>query len=87
MQIGQARYTKEEAAKRGQDLYSRIVRPQVEEGNYGKVVAIDVESGRFELADDVLAAADLLRSQCPDAQIWFVRVGYPALHRMGFAHV
>gem|GEM_PF-3033773 len=27
------------------------VRPQVEEGNCGKIVAIDIETGAFEVAD------------------------------------
>lgn len=33
------RYSKEEFARRGHDIYEAQVRSQVEEGNYGRIVA------------------------------------------------
>jgi hypothetical protein len=39
--IRQPHYSKEEFARRGDEIYESQVRPQVEEGNYGKIVAID----------------------------------------------
>lgn len=80
---GQPRYSKEEHARRGAALYDQRVRPQVEAGNCGKVVAIDVDTGDFELAEDTLAASERLLACHPDAQIWCVRIGYPAVHRFG----
>lgn len=77
------RYSKEEFARRGGDLYEGHVRAQVEEGNEGKVVAIDIETGDFEVAQGALVASERLLARCPDAQIWFVRIGRPALHRFG----
>ena len=77
------RYSKEEHARRGADLYERQVRPRVEDGNRGRIVAIDIETGAFEVADETLAASRRLRARCPDAQIWCVRIGYPAVHRFG----
>jgi uncharacterized protein YuzE len=41
MAVRQRRYTKEELARRGQELYESIIRQQVEAGNDGKIVAID----------------------------------------------
>lgn len=79
----QPRYSKEEHARRGMDLYERQVRQQVEPGNRGKIVGIDVDTGDFELAEDTLTAADRLLARHPDAQIWFVRVGRPGVHRFG----
>lgn len=79
----QPRYTKDEHARRGTILYEQHVRPQVEAGNQGKVVAIDVDSGAFELADDTLSACQRLLDQHPNAQIWCVRVGHAAVHRFG----
>ena len=35
----------------GTDWYERAVRPQVEAGNQGRIVALDVDRGAFELAD------------------------------------
>jgi hypothetical protein len=84
MPINQLRYSKEEFARRGNEIYESQVRPQVEEGNHGKIVAIDIETGAFELAKDSLTASDRLLAQHPDAQIWFVRIGHRAVHRIGF---
>ena len=77
------RYSKEEHARRGDDLYERHVRPHVEAGNLGKIVAIDVDTGAFEVAEDTLTAAQRLLSHHPDAQIWCVRIGHPGVHRFG----
>jgi len=73
----------EEFAQRGQTLYERDIRPIVEAGNKRKIVAIDIESGEYELADDTLTASDRLYSRIPDAQIWCVRIGHRAVHRIG----
>jgi len=79
----QPRYSKEEFARLGNEIYKRDVSPKLEGGSAGKIVAIDIESGVFALADDTLAASYSLLSRRPDAQIWFVRVGYPGVHRFG----
>jgi hypothetical protein len=84
MTVRQQRYSKEEIAQRGQEHYESGIRQQVESGNEGKIVAIDIETGAFELAKDSLTASDQLLAQYPDAQIWFVRVGHRAVHRVGF---
>jgi hypothetical protein len=77
------RYSKEEFARRGNEIYESQVRSQVQQGNQGKIVAIDIETGSFELADDTITASDRLLERCPDAQIWRVRIGYKAVHRFG----
>jgi hypothetical protein len=79
----QPRYTKEEHARRGADLYERDVRPQVEAGNRGRIVAIDVDTGAFEVAADTLTASRRLLDRCPEAQIWCIRIGHSAVHRFG----
>ncbi len=86
MGVRQPRYSKEEFARRGQTIYEQRVRPQVEEGNSGRIVAIDVETGEFEVGDDTLTASDQLFARCPDAQPWLVRIGYQAVHRFGHSH-
>ena len=47
MTVRQPCYSDEEFARRGTDIYERQVRAQVEEGNMGKIVAIDIETGRL----------------------------------------
>ena len=83
MAVRQPRYSKEEFAQRGDALYESEVRQQVEEGNHGKIVAIDIETGAFELADDTMLAARQLYARVPDAQPWLIRIGYRAVHRFG----
>jgi hypothetical protein len=82
MTVRQRRYSKEEMARRGQELYESGIRQQVEAGNVGKIVAIDIETGAFELAKDSLTASDQLLAQYPDAQIWFVRIGHRAVRSL-----
>jgi hypothetical protein len=77
------RYSKEEFADRGQEIYERDIRPLVEDEHRGRIVAIDIETGAFEIADDVLTASDRLFAQRPDAQPWTVRIGSPAVYRIG----
>jgi hypothetical protein len=77
----QPRYGKDEHARRGTELYEQQVRSQLEAGNRGRVVALDVDTGAFEVADDTLTASRRLLARLPDAQIWYVRIGYPAVHR------
>ena len=83
MTIRQPRYSKEEFAQRGDEIYESQVRSQVEEGNHGKIVAIDIETGAFELADDTMIATRQLYDRLPNAQPWVVRIGYRAVHRFG----
>lgn len=79
----QPRYSKEENARKGIAIYEQRIRPQIETGNHGKIVAIDVDSGTFELAEDTLTATDKLLLRSPDAQIWVVRIGHQGVHRFG----
>ena len=83
MTVRKPRYSKEEQARRGTEIYEHDIRPQVEADERGKIVTIDIESGNYEVADDALSASDQLFQRLPDAQIWFVRIGYPAVHRIG----
>lgn len=83
MSMRQPRYSIEEHARRGDDLYERHVRPHVEAGNQGKIVAIDVDTGAFEVAEDTLTASQRLLTRYPDAQIWCVRIGHRSVHRFG----
>jgi hypothetical protein len=84
MAFGQRRYSKEELAQRGQALYDSRIRQQIEVGNEGKIVAIDIETGDFEVSDDTLVASDKLLERNPAAQTWFIRIGHRGVHRFGW---
>ena len=78
----QPRYSMEEHARRGTDVYERLVRPRVEVGNHGKFIAVDIETGEYELGEDSISAMNRLLASIPDAQIWLVRIGHRATVRM-----
>jgi hypothetical protein len=76
-------YDKEEVARRGTEVYQRLVKPQLRPEDKGRLVAIDINTGAFEVADTMLDACRHLRERYPDAQIWGVRAGYVAVHGFG----
>ena len=78
-----SRYADEEIARRGDEIYETQVKAEVQEGNYGRIVAIDIETGAYEIGDTARDASHRLFVQYPDAEIWFVRVGHRTLHRIG----
>ena len=75
----QPRYSMEEFERRGTELYEGKIRRLVEDGNLGRICCIDIESGEYSVADEPLAAAQLLIDKNPDAQIWGLRIGYVAV--------
>jgi len=83
MATRQPRYTKEEFAQRGDEIYDRDIRPILNASDRGKIVAIDIETGAWEMDPDEMAAGKRLAARCPDAQTWAVRVGSPAVRRFG----
>jgi hypothetical protein len=84
MIVRQPRYSKEEFAQRGDEIYEAQVRQQIDEqSDRGKIVAIDIETGAFELADTPMLAVDRLYEREPDAQPWVIRIGHRAVFRFG----
>ena len=84
MAATQPRYSMEEFAERGDAIYYRDVLPHLAAGDQGKFVAIDIETGAYEIAPTEMAASERLRARIPDAQIWMMRVGSRCLRRYGF---
>ena len=78
-----ARRSAEEAGRLGDEIYERDIRPQVEATHHGKIVAIDVDTGDYAIADTALAASERLRARRSDADVWLVRIGYRTLRNFG----
>ena len=81
MQISQD--TGKEIVRRGQEIYERAIRAQVEPEHKGKLLVINIETGEYELDRNEMKAADRLRKRIPDPQIWLVHVTLGYLHRFG----
>lgn len=83
MEATQPKYTKEEFARRGEGIYDRQIRAAIEADHYGEFVAIDIDSGAYEVDANELAASDRLLARAPNAQIWLQRVGSRYVRRFG----
>lgn len=78
-----ANYLPEEVESRGEEIYQQQIRPQVETGNKGKFVVIDIETGAYEIDEDDLHATKRALAKRPDAVLYGVRVGYPTAYNLG----
>ena len=66
-----------------ENLDERVIRSRITDRDAGKFVAIDSDTGSFEIdADDYTATERLLNRQ-PHAQIWLCRVGQKTTYRVG----
>src|SRR5262245_5764225 len=69
MAVPKRRYPKEEFARRGEALFESKVRPNLKPGDENKFVAIDIETGEYEIHRNEMTAGDRLRKRLPEAQI------------------
>jgi len=78
------RYPLKEFSRRGDELYKNRIEPLLSPKDKGKFVAIDIETGEYEMARTRLLATDRLFARLPDAQPWMVRVGFPFVVKFGY---
>jgi hypothetical protein len=72
----------EEIARLGAEAFDRHVRPALRPEDDGKFVAVDIDTGDYEIDPDDYAAVTRLRNRRPSAEVWLGRVGEPAAYRM-----
>ena len=77
------RYPSEEIARRGQAIYDSQIKEDAEQQYTGQILVIDIETGHYEADTNHLAAADRVLAKNPGAALYAVRVGAPALARIG----
>ncbi len=77
------RYTSEEIVERGEALYNQQIRAEVETGNEGKFLVLDIETGAYEMDEDELAAAQRAKANNPNAVLYIMRIGYATAYRLG----
>lgn len=81
------KYSKEEFARRADIIYDRDVAPHATADQMGQFVAIDIESGAYEIAADERTAIHRLEERVPNPQTWLQRVGSRFLYRFGGGRV
>jgi hypothetical protein len=82
MAVLEPRYSKAEFAQRGQTIYERDIRPYLGAGDNGKFVAIDIETGAYEIDRDDYTATARVLSRHPHAHMWLLRVGQRTAYRL-----
>ena len=75
-------YSKEAAAMIGEEIYEKKIRPQVEGKYKNQVVAIDLETGDYAIGHNAIEASHKLSDLHQIKEVWFVRIGHRALHRI-----
>jgi hypothetical protein len=78
------RYPLDEIARMGDVIYERDILPRMKPDDTGRIVAIDVESGAYAVDRHLLRAAHQVLDSSPGAQLWFRRVGFTYVHRLGY---
>ena len=83
MPTARARRPLDELGRLGDAIYDQQIRPKLRPEDKGKFVAIDVDTGEYEMDEDEYNAVMRLRARMPAADMWLIRVGYPTTCRIG----
>ena len=83
MTVTETQLTPDEVVSRGKALYESDIRAQVEEGNIGRLLMVDVTTGNWVMGEDRIEMARRLRARNPQAQNFGMRIGYAAAEKIG----
>ena len=76
------RFTNQEIAHKGEEIYAMRLRDVLEKDCFGQVVVIDIETGEYEVGPDSLAANHRALAKHPGAALYGIRVGFPLVESM-----
>ncbi|MBN1345675.1 MAG: hypothetical protein JXQ73_23485 [Phycisphaerae bacterium] len=79
-------HTKQEIARLGKERYERDIRSDVESHHKGELLALDIETGYYEIDSQAGPAVQRVKARHPDAVVFVLRIGYPTAYKLG-AHV
>ena len=71
-----------ELGRRGREYYERFLRAKLEREYNGKFLAIEVESGDYELGDSTLDALERAEAKHPDCAFCLLRIGHRTVGRI-----
>ena len=75
--------TDDQVAQTGQERYEREIRARVEPSHNGQFLALDVESGDYEIDPIDIRATQRLHQRRPAAVTFLLRIGHPTAYRLG----
>lgn len=74
----------DEIGNRANEIYATDIRDNLSPEDHGRFLAIDVTTGEYAIADEILDAGRQLRERQPDAVSFILRVGYEAAASIGY---
>jgi hypothetical protein len=78
------RFSNEEIARRGEEIYAQRLRQSVEtDDNIGKMIIIDIDTGCYEIDDDGLAASHRALGKHSGAALYGLRIGCDSVCSFG----
>jgi hypothetical protein len=83
VRVPYAQYSAEEVADRGESIYEELIRNELTDGDRGKFLVIDIETGEYVIDKDDLSATRRALARRPDAVLYGLRIGYPTAYRLG----
>ena len=73
-----------ELSTRAHAIYDAELRHKLEPHEHGRYLALEVETGDYEIADSIVAANEKMRERHPLPALFYTfRVGYPAALKLG----
>ncbi len=75
-------WDKEEIVRRGQEIYETRLRALLEDGNRGKFLVINTETGDYELDASDMAVGLRALARFPGARLFKMRIGHVAAYRL-----
>ncbi|MEW6052140.1 MAG: hypothetical protein AB1644_13890 [Candidatus Zixiibacteriota bacterium] len=72
-----------ELTEKGQEIYNRRYKAELEKSHYGEYVAIDVATEEFYLGASPEQAATNAAKANPGGFVHLIRIGYSGVYRMG----
>ena len=79
----QTQYAPGEIARRGKEIYTGHLRVELEPGNFGKYLAINIETGEWEIGNDHAETVLHAHAKYPDSGIYGMRIGHLATEALG----
>ena len=77
------RFTNQEIAHKGEEIYATRLRDILEKNCIGQVVIIDIETGEYEIGSDSLAANNRALAKNPGAALYGIRIGSRFIYKFG----
>lgn len=72
----------DEVAAQGEAWYEKL-KSQLEPENFGRYLAVNIQTGDYEIGDDFILPTERLLSREPNAELYALRIGYRAIGRIG----